>query len=290
MRPFRFLAPHTLEEALAALAEHGEDARVISGGTGLVNFLKQELVQPTALVSLHKLPGLDRLELRGGHVHAGALVRQRRMETDPALRSEAPLLAETYGHVATVRIREVATVGGGLGQGDPAQDPPASWLVLGGSVQLQSAAGTREVPVEDFWLDYYTTAVEPGEIITGVSAPLPAPGTGWSYQKFLPRSADDYAAVSVACTLALDDENHTIAAVRLAVGSCAPTPVLCTAAAEALRGEAPDPQRFAEAAELVRDALDPLDDLRGSAAYKRDMAVVFARRALEQAAQRARVH
>jgi aerobic carbon-monoxide dehydrogenase medium subunit len=202
----------------------------------------------------------------------------------------APLLAAAYREVATVRIREVATVGGGLGQGDPAQDPPGAWMALGGTVTLRSASGTREVPAESFWQDLFTTAVQPGEVITGVAAALPAPGTGWSYQKFLPRSADDYAAVSVACLVALEQENNTIASVRLAIGSCAPTPVLCRAAGEALRGQAADAGAFAEAAELVRDAVDPLDDLRGSAAYKRDMAVVFARRALEQAAARARTH
>ena len=290
MRAFEFCAPRSLDEALALLAQYGEDARVVSGGTGLIHFLKQDLVQPAALVSLQHVPGLDALDVGDGRVRAGARVSQRRMETSPELAAALPLASACYGHVATVRIREAATVGGGLGQGDPAQDPPALWVALGGSITLQSATGTREVPAGEFWQDYYTTAVQPGEIITAVSAPLPAPGTGWSYQKFLPRSEDDYAAVSVACLLAMEQENNTIASVRLGIGACAPTPLACPALADALVGQRPDEEVFAQAADLVRDLVDPLDDVRGSADYKRDMAVVFVRRALVQAAARARAH
>ena len=146
MRPFDFHAPRSLDEATALLAHYGEDARVVSGGTGLIHFLKQDLVQPAALVSLQHLPGLDVLDVGDGRVRAGALVRQRRMETSPELAAALPLASACYGHVATVRIREAATVGGGLGQGDPAQDPPALWVALGATVTLQSAGGTREVP------------------------------------------------------------------------------------------------------------------------------------------------
>lgn len=289
MRPFKFYAPRSLDEALAVLAQHGDDARPLSGGTGLIHFLKQELVQPAALVSLGHVPGLDSVRVADGRVHVGALVRQRQMETSADLAGAVPLLTATYGHVATVRIREAATVGGGLGQGDPAQDPPASWVALGATVTLQGADGTREVPAGEFWVDYYTTAVRAGEIVTAVSAPLPAPGTGWSYQKFLPRSADDYAAVSVACLLALDPDG-TIASVRLGIGACAPTPVACPAVGQGLVGQLPDEALFAEAAQAVREVVDPLDDVRGSADYKRDMAVVFTRRALVEAARRARAH
>ncbi|HEY0675873.1 MAG TPA: hypothetical protein VGD25_06660, partial [Immundisolibacter sp.] len=139
----------------------------------------------------------------------------------------------------------------------------------------------------EFFEDFYTTGLAPDEVLTEVSAPLPPAGAGWSYQKCLPRSADDYAAVSVAALVALD-ANGKVAQARVGIGSAAPIPVLADAVGAALIGQPPTAEAIAAAAELARDAVDPLDDLRGSAAYKRDMAVVFTRRALAEAAARAR--
>ncbi len=286
MRGFDFKAPDSLEGVCALLGEYGSDAKLLAGGTGLLNLMKQELVQPAVLISLQHVPGLDGLAVDGSGIRAGAFVRHRRMETDPAVQRAQPLLAAAYGHVATVRIRMSATVGGGLAHADPAMDAPAVWKLLGATLHARSARGTRQIPAAEFFEDFYTTALAPDEVLTEVSAPLPPAGSGWSYQKFLPRSADDYAAVSVAALLALDG-NGKVAQARVGIGSAAPIPVLADAVGAALVGELPTPQAIAAAAELARDAVDPLDDLRGSAAYKRDMAVVFTRRALAEAAARA---
>lgn len=285
MNPLAFVAPEHPAQVHELLAEHGFDAQLISGGTGLVNFLKQQLVQPAVLVSTGRLPGLERIEVAERGLDIGARVRQRDIEKHPGLQAAFPLLAAAYGHVATVRIREMATLGGGLGQGDPAQDPPAVWQVLNGRIRLSSKSGTREVPAREFWLDHYTTACEPEEMIDGISAPVPPAGAGWSYQKYLPRSADDYAAVSVAALVVPRD--GVIGEARLALGSVAPTPVYADRACELLTGQRPTAELLRAAAESVREPIDPLDDARGSAEYKRDMAVVFARRALEQACARA---
>lgn len=285
MNPLAFVAPEHPAQVHELLAEHGFDAQLISGGTGLVNFLKQQLVQPAVLVSTGRLPGLERVEVNARGLDIGARVRQRDIEKHAGLQATFPLLAAAYGHVATVRIREMATLGGGLGQGDPAQDPPAVWQVLDGRIRLSSKSGTREVPAREFWLDHYTTACEPEEMIDGISAPVPPAGAGWSYQKYLPRSADDYAAVSVAALVVPRD--GVIGEVRLALGSVAPTPVYADRACELLAGQRPTAELLRAAAESVREPIDPLDDARGSAEYKRDMAVVFARRALEQACARA---
>jgi carbon-monoxide dehydrogenase medium subunit len=166
-------------------------------------------------------------------------------------------------------------------------DAPAVWKVLGATMHARSASGTRQIAVDDFFEDFYTTALAPEEVLTEVTAPLPPAGSGWSYQKFLPRSADDYAAVSVAALLALDEDGR-VSQARVGIGSAAPIPILAEAVGAALIGQSPTPAAIAAAAELARDAVDPLDDLRGSAAYKRDMAVVFTRRALAEAAARAR--
>ncbi|MDD3650217.1 FAD binding domain-containing protein [Immundisolibacter sp.] len=286
MRGFDFKAPDSLDGVCALLSEYGSDAKLLAGGTGLLNLMKQELVQPAVLVSLQRVPGLDGLTVDDTGIRAGAFVRHRRMETDPAVQRAQPLLAAAYGRVATVRIRMSATVGGGLAHADPAMDAPAVWKLLGATLHARSARGMRQIPAAEFFEDFYTTNLAPDEVLTEVTAPPPPAGSGWSYHKFLPRSADDYAAVSVAALVALDGDGKVTQA-RVGIGSAAPIPVLAEAAGNALVGEAPTPQTIATAAELVRDAIDPLDDLRGSAAYKRDMAVVFTRRALAEAAARA---
>ncbi|HEX2797239.1 MAG TPA: FAD binding domain-containing protein, partial [Immundisolibacter sp.] len=218
MRAFDFKAPDSLDEVCALLAQYGSDAKLLAGGTGLLNLMKQELVQPAVLVSLQRVPDLDTLTVDGDGIRAGAGVRHRRMETDAALQQAAPLLAAAYGHVATVRIRMSATVGGGLAHADPAMDAPAVWRVLGATMHLRSASGTRQVAADDFFEDFYTTALAPEEVLTAVTAPALPAGAGWSYQKFLPRSADDYAAVSVSALLCLDGAGRVTRA-RVGIGS-----------------------------------------------------------------------
>jgi len=194
-----------------------------------------------------------------------------------------PMLAETFHHVATIRIRNLATVGGGLAHADPNQDPPPSLIALGATVKATSASGSRVIPLDEFFKDYYETVLNPDEIITELFVPKVAPNTGAAYIKFLPRTADDYATVSAAAVLTLDKTNKTIVDVRIALGSVGVTPIRATAAEAVLRGQPLKAEAFAEAGEKAKGAVDPLSDFRGSAAYKKDMAAVFVRRALEKA-------
>ena len=166
MNSFEFRQPDTLEEALALVHDRGEDARVMAGGTALVIMMKQRLVMPDCLVSLQKLRGLDRIETRNGEIQLGALATHRAVERSEAVRSRIPPLAETYAHVATIRIRNVATVGGALAHADPNQDPPVMLLALDAQVQLTSTAGSRQVAIGEFFTDYYETVLNPDEIIT----------------------------------------------------------------------------------------------------------------------------
>jgi carbon-monoxide dehydrogenase medium subunit len=288
MIDFDYSAPTSLAEALDVLSQRGEDARVVAGGTALIIMMKQRLVHPELLVSLRRIPELDGIEASNGTLRVGATTTHRAMETSAAVRDRWPLLAETYRHVATVRIRNMATVGGGIAHGDPNQDPPPALIALGARAKLRSAAGDREVPLEDFFLDYYETDVRSGEILTEILVPAQPPAAGWSWNKFLPRTADDYATVSVACLVELKDGSDTCQDVRIAIGSAATTPIRATAAEAALRGESLNADRIAEAARLVADQVDPISDFRGSAEYKREMAVVWTRRGLEQALGRAR--
>jgi carbon-monoxide dehydrogenase medium subunit len=288
MKDFDYQTPTSVDEACALLQQRGEDARVVAGGTALVIMMKQRLVQPELLVSLRRIGDLSRLEADNGTLRVGATVTHRAMETSPVVRERWPLVAETFRHVATVRIRNMATVGGGLTHGDPNQDPPPTLLVHDARARLRSASGEREVPLAEFFLDYYETDVKPGEILTEVVVPAPPPGAGWAWVKFLPRTADDYATVSVACLLTLEDGSARCRDVRIALGSAGTTPLRADAVEAALRGQELTPARLREAAQLVADRVDPISDFRGSSDYKREMAVVWTRRALEQALSRAR--
>ena len=284
MIDFEFHRPNTLEEAFALLAEYGDDARLMSGGTALVLQMKQRFSQPGHVIGLRRIPGLSEIaETDDGGVHIGANCTQRRAETSPLVAGRAALAAQAYHHVATPRIRNMATVGGGLAHGDPNQDPPPALIALGASVILSSAGGQRILPAEELFLDYFDTDVRPGEIITGLIIP-PAPGgAGTAYLKFLPRTADDYATVSVAAVITPDEAGHCREA-RIALGSVGLTPIRATAAEEALRGQPLTDASIRAAAATVPALVDPLDDHRGSAEYKREMAEVFTRRAVRQAA------
>ena len=280
MHDFAFHAPATLDEALDLLAKHDGDAKLMGGGTSLTTLLKQSLIAPDHVVSLHRVAGLDGIEASGGVLRIGGLVTQRQMETSAVVKANAPLLAEAYRRVATVRIRNVATVGGGIAQADPAMDPPPSLLILGASVTATSPRGQRTIPIAEVYADYYETTLEPDEIVTEVQVPVQPADAAWTYVKFLPRTADDYATVSVAAIGRA--EGGSIADVRVGLGAVAPTALRASVVEDALAGQAPTLDAFREASQAVADIVDPTDDPRGSAWYKRDMSVVFTRRALEQ--------
>jgi len=277
---FAYHAPESLPAALALLDEYGEEARVMAGGTALVVLLKQSLVGAEHIVSLDRIPGLAGIRVEDGVLHIGALTHHREIEQSPEIRAVAPLLAEVYGHVGTVRIRNAATVGGGLAHADPAQDPPPGLIALGASVRLVSSRGERVVDLDDFFRDYYETAIRPDEILIEVMVPVPAQPARGAYLKFLPRTIDDYATVAVAAQA--DVEDGTVRTLRVGLASAGPTPVHAATVEAALLGKAATPEAIRAAAEAVRDDIDPMDDFRGSADYKRDMAVVFTRRALER--------
>jgi carbon-monoxide dehydrogenase medium subunit len=280
MRDFIYHAPTTIEEAISILEEHGEDARPIAGGTAMVNLMQQNMVLADHLVGLGKLPGLRGVSQTNDSLHIGALTRHREVELSPDVKAHSPLLAEAYSKVATVRIRNMATVGGGLTHADPAQDPPPTLMVLDAHVILTSSKGTREIPVNDLFVDYYESALEPGELLTELVVPQEPHGAKTVYLKFLPRTEDDYATVSVAALATV--ENGVCQEIRVALGAVAPTPIRAVAVEAALQGQQVTPEAVRAAAEAVADQVDPLTDFRGSDDYKRDMAVVFTRRALEQ--------
>ncbi|OGQ81371.1 MAG: hypothetical protein A3G40_05875 [Deltaproteobacteria bacterium RIFCSPLOWO2_12_FULL_57_22] len=283
MIPFEYRTPKSLKEVQADLKQFGTDAKLIAGGTALVIMMKQRLVRPSCLISLRQVRGLNGIAVKDGGLRIGGLVTHREVETSSLVRRRIPLLAETYRHVATIRVRNVATVGGGIAHADPNQDPPPTLIALGATVKVSSAHGSRLIPLEEFFTDYYETVLKPEEIITEVLVPRVPPNSGVAFLKFLPRTADDYATVSAAAVVTLDRSKKTFADVSIALGSVGTTPIRAREAEAVLRGQPVKTEAIREAAEKAKEAVDPISDFRGSAAYKREMAGVFVRRALEKA-------
>jgi carbon-monoxide dehydrogenase medium subunit len=249
--------------------------------------MKQRLVLPDILISLHRVPGYDHVEVNNGTLRLGSLLTHRAAEVSPVLLTHVPVLADTYRRVATVRVRNMATVGGALAHADPNQDPPVTLLALDAQLRLASANGSRDVALSDFFTDYYETVLEPEELVTEVRVPLPQPHTGSVYCKFLPRSADDYATVGVAATVRLNASTGVCEDCRIAMGCVGVTPLRAWQAEDIVRGQTQSDALLREAAAAAQSITDPLSDTRGSAAYKRAMAGVFVRRAVEQAWQQA---
>jgi carbon-monoxide dehydrogenase medium subunit len=285
MISFTYLEPVDIDEALTTLARYGDEAKVIAGGTGLVNLMKQRLVQPTYLIGLRRLAGLGGVDYDGA-LRIGALCTHRTIETSSLVRDHAALLTDAFQRVASVRIRALATIGGALAHADPNQDTPPALMALDAQVRLRSQRRTREVSVCEFFTGYYETVMEPDELITTVIIPPQPAHSSVAFIKFLPQTHDDYATVAVAARLTLDGDR--IVDARVALGAAAATPVRARAVENALRGQAITPAMFRAAATLAADEVDPTSDFRGSAAYKRDMAVVFVQRALARAVAQAK--
>jgi len=286
MHRFDFLEPTSLEEAYAALSEHGDDAKIMAGGTALILFMRQRLLQPAVIVSLRQVPGLDEVQAVDGGIRIGTLVTHRRAELHPLVRERFPALEETLERVATIRIRNMGTVGGNLAHSDPAQDPPATLLALGASVDVVGPGGKRTIPLDEFFTDYYENALEPGEVLTHINVPPPPARHAQAFSKFLPRSVDDYATVAVAVSLALSPDGKRCEEAQIGLGSVAPTPLRARGAEAVLRGQELTDAVLREAGEAAAAECDPLPDIRGSAEYKRENVKVWLARTVRRALER----
>jgi aerobic carbon-monoxide dehydrogenase medium subunit len=283
---FDYQEPTTLKKALSLMEKYGDDARVIAGGTSLIIMMRQRLLMPKVVIALGRIPKFDRITYNpkdGLHIGAGA--RHRDIELSAAVKKHYPLLHETFRKVAQPRIRNMGTVGGNLAGGDPLTDPGASLIALDAELTLTSRKGRRSLRLDEFFIDYYQTALEPGELLTEIHVPPPQ-RPGWSHIKFTPRSVEDFATVGVAVTLKVSD--GTCGDVRVGLNSVASTIVRARKAEEVLRGKPIDDATLQEMGEVASTECDPMDDNRGSAEYKREMVKVLVRRAVQQAYQRLR--
>jgi carbon-monoxide dehydrogenase medium subunit len=281
---FDYQEPTTLKKAFSLMEKHGDDARVIAGGTSLIIMMRQRLLTPKVVISLGRIPKFDRIGYRSKDgLRIGAGARHRDVELSPAVKKHYPLLHETFRKVAQPRIRNMGTVGGNLAGGDPLTDPGASLIALDAEVTLASSKGQRTLRLDEFFIDYYQTAMEPGELLTEIHVPPPQ-RPGWSHIKFTPRSIEDFATVGVAITLQAN--NGTCDDIRIGLNSVASTIVRARKAEEVLRGKPITDINLQEMGEVAATECDPTDDNRGSAEYKRDLVKVLVRRAAQEAYQR----
>jgi carbon-monoxide dehydrogenase medium subunit len=280
------LQPRSIAEATRLLAELGDEARVVAGATAITLLLRQRLIAPRWLVSLGGIDGLDAISRDEGWLQIGALARHRDVEKNRVVREQWPVLAEAFGSVANVRIRNAATVGGVLAEADYASDPPAVFVALDAGIQVCSLTGNRLIPAGEFFRGFYETALAPGEIVTGVRVPS-APRSA-VYEKYRSRSSEDRPCVGVAAVVQLAEETQTCEDLRVVVGAASDKPERFPTAEQTARGQPLTEEVAATVADAYADHVDTLSDLRGSGWYRTEMIRVWVRRAILHAAQRAR--
>ncbi len=273
---FDYTAPDTLEEAIRALADGGEDAKLLAGGHSLLPLMKLRLAAPSLLVDLRKVPGLHGIQREDGSWRIGALTPHAALEHTPDL----GVVARAAGTIADPQVRNRGTIGGSLAHGDPASDLPAVMMICDASVTLQGAGGQRSVGANDLFRNYMETAIEPQEVLTEVRLPA-FDGWGYSYQKFNRRS-EDWAMVAVSALV--KQTGDVCEDVRVGLTNMSSVPLRAGAVEEALRGKPLNAESIAQAAEQAAEDTDPPADLNASADYKRHLARVLCRRALEEAA------
>jgi carbon-monoxide dehydrogenase medium subunit len=283
--PFEYHAPRTLEEALRLMERHGDEAKLLAGGHSLLPLMKLRLAMPRYVVDLGRLKGLSYIREENGRIAIGALTTHAEIEQSSLLAAKCPLLSETAAEIGDVQVRNRGTLGGSLAHADPAADYPAALLALDAEIVVASTADARTIPARDFFVDMMTTQLRPGEILTQVRVPPRESRTGGAYAK-LHQPASGFAIVGVAARLTLGKGNK-IEQVAVGVTGLGPKPFRATAVERALAGKAASPKLIAEAARHAADGIEPLSDLHASRDYRREMAVVFARRALKRAVARA---
>ncbi|MBI2369835.1 MAG: xanthine dehydrogenase family protein subunit M [Deltaproteobacteria bacterium] len=279
MRRFELLMPTSLDEASRLLREREGDVKLIAGGASLLILMKSGVYQPSCLVSLQRIPGLADVHFDPGEgLRIGALTTHRVIERSPVVRERLPVLSEMARMVANVRIRNTGTIGGNLCQADSHADPPPLLLALGARVRAKGGKGTRTIPLEEFLLDYYQTALQPDEVVTEVAVPpLPAGSTA-AYLRHTVRSAEDFPCIGAAAVVEWQD--GICRQVRLVLGGVAAVPQRARQAEALARGRSLTEPLIGQMAEAAAEEVEPISDFYGSAWYKKRMAGVFARRVL----------
>lgn len=276
----RVLRPETIAEALRLLDGSGDDVKVIAGGTALMLMIRNGLIFPEQLVALDRVTGLDYVRVEDGVIRLGALTSLRALERSPELQRVVPTLTAALGLVANHRVRQRATVGGNLSEADYASDPPAVLATLGCQVRIAGTGAERVLPLSDFLVGYYETALEHNELVSEVLVPVPSPTARTVYIKYVSRSSEDRPCVGVAAYVDRD-ESGRCTDVRVAVAGATATPFVLSEVTAGCRGGPADGTTWSEVAAAYRDGIEPIDDARGSATYRKHVVGRLVRRALD---------
>lgn len=282
---FEYHAPETVEEALALLAEHGDEAKILAGGQSLVPMLAMRLARPAHLVDINGISSLGGLDDRGGTIAFGATVRERAAEQSDLVRDRLPLLAEALPYIGHVAIRNRGTIGGTMSHADASGEVPTVAVALDGEVVVRSSRGERTIPAGEFFQGHFTTAMADDECLVEVRLPVSPAGAGHAFTEVVKRHGD-FALVGVAATVTLDGSG-AIGESRIALMGVGDRPLRATAAEASLVGAKPSTEAFTAAANEAIAGLEPATDVHGSAAYRKHLAGVSVRRALTTAAERA---
>jgi carbon-monoxide dehydrogenase medium subunit len=283
-REFEYHAPKTVPDALGLLKQFGDEAKLLAGGHSLLPMMKMRFAEPAHLIDLGKIRELKGIREDGGTLRIGAMTTENELIWSKLLQDKCPLLVEGARLISDPQVRYKGTIGGDIAHGDPGNDHPALMLVLGASFVLKASTGERVVPADGFFTGSYATLLKPGEIMTEIRIPIPAPNTGYCYAK-LKRKIGDFATAAAAVTLRMKGETVQEVAIALTnVGACV---LRARAAEDSLRGKAMNDASIAEAVMLAMSICDPAVDQRGDAEYKTAMAGEMTHRALRTARLRA---
>ena len=281
---FDYYAPSSLQEAMELVSTHQESGKIIAGGHSLIPLLKLRLTEPETLIDLRRIDGLDRISESNGAIEIGSLVTHSEVVYSELISSRLPLLAAAASVIGDPQVRNVGTVGGNLAHADPASDLPAAMISLNATIELQSIRGRRSVAIDDFFVDLLTTSMEPDEILTSITIPVPNAKTGWSYAK-LPNPASHYAIVGVAALISVDGGKCVSASVGITgLGS---TPGRAAEVESALVGRDLSEDVIAAASQTAPAGFDVLEDIHASTEYREHVVKVHARRAVAEAWSRA---
>ncbi len=266
--PFNLFRPKTIDEALALLQSHGDEAKVLAGGQSLVPLMNFRLAQPHNLIDLNLVAGLDQIKFDDQTLSLGAMVRQRDVERSPSVAERLPILREAIEQVGHPAIRNRGTVGGSLVHADPSGELALLAVTLDATFHLRSAQVSRSVPAKDFYQGYLLTDIAPDELLVAADFHLPPTDCGWCCTE-IARRHGDFAIVAVVVLLGRG-RDRSVSFARVAVGGVGPAPLRVTAAEHALVGERPDAELFRRAADIAAQAVEPPADIHASAGYRRD--------------------
>ncbi len=278
---FDYEVAESVDHASELLQQHGDESKLLAGGHSLIPLLRLRLADPTVLIDLGRVDGLNYVREDGDHLAIGALTRHRDVRNNPLIQEHCGILGYTAGLLGDPSVQHRGTLGGTLAHGDPSGDMPSVITALEGEVVVKGPQGERTIAAKDFFVDYLFTALEPEEVLTEIRVPKLSANTGWSYKKFARRS-QDWAIVGVAAIV--EKDNGSINSARIGLTSMSSTPIRATTVEEALSGASRD--AVAEASESADEGTSPATDNAASAEFRKHLARVWTRRAIEEALSR----